>query len=85
MHSNQINWQKTNLDDWENRCILENGNMHKSNAFIDLSYYRIKELIGLPLTPSEKNKLQNLKRKYKHGYKSNSGVWERHCTKRNIQ
>lgn len=53
---NQINWQKTNLDDWENRCILENGNMHKSNAFIDLSYYRIKELIGLPLTPSEKNK-----------------------------
>lgn len=53
---NTVNWQKTNLTDWGNRCILENGNMHKSNAFIDLSYYRIKELIGLPLTTSEKNK-----------------------------
>lgn len=53
---NQINWQKTNLCDWGNRCILENGNMHKSNTSIDLSYYRIKDLIGLPLTASEKNK-----------------------------
>lgn len=59
---NKINWHKTNLDDWGNRCILENGNMHKSNAFIDLSYYRIKELIGLPLSSSEENKAAKLQK-----------------------
>lgn len=51
---NKINWQKSNHDDWVNRCLLENGSMHKSNTFIDRSYYRIKELIDLPLTSSEK-------------------------------
>lgn len=59
---NKINWQKTNLEDWANRCILENGNMHKSNTFIDLSYYRIKDLIGLPLTDAESIKNAKLQK-----------------------
>jgi len=59
---NKINWQKTNLNDWANRCLLENGSIHKSNAFIDRSYYRIKQLIDLPLTPIEKAKEAKLQK-----------------------
>ena len=60
---NKINWQKTNLNDWANRCLLDNGTIHKSNAFIDRSYYRIKQLINLPLTPTEITKEEILQRK----------------------
>jgi DNA sulfur modification protein DndB len=50
---NTIDWSKTNQDDWLNRCILENGSMHKSTKFIYRTYYRIKELIGFELSNSE--------------------------------
>lgn len=59
---NHIDWQKTNLSDWLNRCLLENGSIHKSAAFIDRSYYKIKQLIDLPLTPSEKAKEEKLQK-----------------------
>lgn len=50
---NKINWNKTNHDDWLNRCLLETGSVHKSTKFVNRTYCRIKELIDLPLTPSE--------------------------------
>lgn len=50
---NQLNWQKSNRVDWLNRCLLDTGSVHKSTKFINRTYYQIKELIGLPLDPSE--------------------------------
>lgn len=50
---NKINWDKSNQNDWLNRCILESGSMHKSSKFIYRTYYRIKELIGIELTEKE--------------------------------
>ncbi len=58
---NKIDWQKSNHVDWFNRCMLENGSVHKSGGFINRTYYRIKELIDLPLTSSE----QKLEEKYR--------------------
>lgn len=50
---NKIDWTKSNQKDWLNRCILENGSMHKSTKFIYRTYYRIKELLDLELTLAE--------------------------------
>ena len=50
---NKIDWKKTNQTDWLNRCMLENGSMHKSTMFIYRTYYRIKELLDFELSESE--------------------------------
>lgn len=59
---NNINWQKSNQNDWVNRCMLENGSMHKSSAFTERTYYHIRELIDLPLSSSEKDHEEKLQK-----------------------
>lgn len=51
---NKIDWNKTNHKDWLNRCMLDTGKIHKSGTTVSRTYIHIKELIGLPLTQSEK-------------------------------
>lgn len=50
---NKVDWSKSNQTDWLNRCMLDNGSMHKSTKFIYRTYYRIKELLGLRITELE--------------------------------
>lgn len=59
---NKIDWTKSNHDDWLNRCMLENGSMHKSTKFIYRTYYRIKELLDFELTNSELEHDQELRK-----------------------
>lgn len=59
---NDIDWNKSNQDDWLNRCMLENGSMHKSSKFIYRTYYRIKELLDIELTPDEISHDQELRK-----------------------
>ncbi|GAA0179051.1 DNA sulfur modification protein DndB [Clostridium sediminicola] len=59
---NKIDWCKSNQDDWLNRCMLENGSMHKSTKFIYRTYYRIKELLDFELTESELAHDQDLRK-----------------------
>ncbi len=59
---NKIDWSKANQDDWLNRCMLDNGSMHKSTKFIYRTYYRIKELLDFELTPSEITHDQELRK-----------------------
>ncbi|MBR0576974.1 DNA sulfur modification protein DndB [Proteiniclasticum sp. BAD-10] len=50
---NNINWDKSNRNDWLNRCIQSNGKITKSNRQVKLTYNRIKMLVGLSLSSSE--------------------------------
>lgn len=59
---NDIDWSKTNSKDWLNRCIIENGTIHKSSTYIERSYLHIKKLIGLPLTETEITEEINLEK-----------------------
>lgn len=59
---NKIDWSKSNQEDWLNRCMLENGSMHKSTKFIYRTYYRIKELLDFELTQSELEHDQELRK-----------------------
>lgn len=48
----KINWLRTNPD-WSKRTII-NGRISTKNQSIKLTYLKIKELIGIPLTDTEK-------------------------------
>lgn len=61
---NNINWSRTNHDDWMGRCIGTNGRMVKNNTAITLTVARIKQLINVNLTEKE-NKLDIAFRKDK--------------------
>lgn len=52
---NKIDWSKHNTADWLHRCIQSNGKIAKSNRQVKLTYIKIKLLLGLELTPSERN------------------------------
>ena len=55
---NDIDWNRNNLKDWENRVIAPNGRIVKSGRYVKLTNNLIKQKIGLPLTADE-NKLEN--------------------------
>ena len=50
---NTIDWNRSNLKDWENRVIAPNGRIVKSANYIKLTCNLIKTKIGLPLTKDE--------------------------------
>ncbi len=50
---NSIDWNRSNLVDWENRVIAPNGRIVKSANYIKLSCNLIKQKIGIPLTKEE--------------------------------
>lgn len=55
---NSIDWNRSNLKDWENRVIAPNGRIVKSASYVKLTCILIKTKIGLPLTKDEE-KLEN--------------------------
>jgi DNA sulfur modification protein DndB len=65
---NKIDWSKSNQEDWLNRCMLENGTMHKSTKFIYRTYYRIKELLDFELSESERKHDSQLRKEVYNGY-----------------
>lgn len=50
---NTIDWDKSNREDWLNRCIQSNGKISKSNRQVKLTYTKIKMLVELSLSSSE--------------------------------
>ncbi len=53
-----INWNRNNLDDWQNRVIGTNGRIVKSGYYVKLTSNLIKKKLNLPLT-REELKLEN--------------------------
>lgn len=62
MNLNNIDWNRSNLTDWENRVISTNGRISKSSSCVKLTSILIKQKIGLSLT-KEELKLENAFRK----------------------
>lgn len=58
-----IDWHRTNLDDWENRVIGPTGRIVKSATYVRLTNNLIKTKLNIPLT-TEELKLEN---SYKKG------------------
>lgn len=50
-----IDWSRSNKD-WIGRVFRENGKVFNSEESINLTYIKIKQLIGLPLSKEEKHK-----------------------------
>lgn len=53
MKLNDIDWNRNNLSDWENRVISPNGRIVKSANYVKLTSNLIKIKLGLPLTKEE--------------------------------
>lgn len=53
-----IDWHRTNLEDWQHRVIGPNGRIVKSATYVRLTNNLIKSKLGLPLT-KEELKLEN--------------------------
>lgn len=49
-----IDWHRTNLDDWQNRVIGSTGRIVKSATYVKLTNNKIKTKLNLPLTKEEK-------------------------------
>lgn len=52
----EIDWSRTNYDNWLGRTIRENGKVMNSEEAVTLTCSKIKQLIGVPLTKDEKAK-----------------------------
>lgn len=50
----KIDWNRNNIGDWLGRSFNQNGRIQKTSYTIQLTSNRIKQLIGLPLTESER-------------------------------
>lgn len=59
---NTIDWNRSNLKDWENRVIAPNGRIVKSASYIKLTCNLIKSKIDLPLTKDEEKLEKDFKR-----------------------
>jgi len=59
---NEIDWNRNNLVDWQNRVISQNGKIIKSSNHIKLTTTLIKIKLNIPLT-KEEEKLENNFRK----------------------
>lgn len=58
---NEINWSRSNLEDWDKRVISSSGRISKNSKCIRLTANLIKQKIGLPLTKEE----ESLENKFK--------------------
>ena len=58
-----INWNRNNLDDWQNRAIGTGGRIVKSSYYIKLTKNLIKKKLDLPLTKDELKIENELKKK----------------------
>jgi DNA sulfur modification protein DndB len=54
----QIDWRRSNLNDWEGRAMI-NGRMSKNAMNVSLCTNKLKALLGLTLTPDELKVEQN--------------------------
>jgi len=59
---NEIDWNRNNLTDWQNRVISQNGKIIKSSNHIKLTTNLIKIKLNLPLT-KEEEQVENTFRK----------------------
>lgn len=50
---NEIDWNKSNLENWLYRCITLSGKISKSQRQVKLTCIKIKELLGLKLEKDE--------------------------------
>ncbi|MEI6894301.1 MAG: DNA sulfur modification protein DndB [Colwellia sp.] len=55
-----INWERSNSQDWEGRCII-NGSMRNSSVAASLTAIKIKQIMDIPLTPKETNQENKFK------------------------
>lgn len=60
-----IDWHRTNLDDWQNRVIGPTGRIVKSASYVRLTNNLIKMKLGLPLSRDEQKLENDCKRKVK--------------------
>lgn len=60
-----IDWHRTNLDDWQNRVIGPTGRIVKSASYVRLTNNLIKMKLGLPLSNDEQKLENDCKRKVK--------------------
>ncbi len=58
-----INWRRSNSKDWENRAVNINGKITRSETTINLTYIRIKKLLGIKLAKEEFESDKNASRK----------------------
>lgn len=58
-----INWKRSNIKDWQNRAIKPNGQISRSSGTINLTYIRIKKLLGIVLTKDESDLDKDILRK----------------------
>lgn len=56
-----IDWSRTNEKDWMGCSIKNNGRINRTENGINLTYLRIKQLIGLKITESEQLQLERSK------------------------
>lgn len=58
-----IDWHRTNLDDWQNRVIGSTGRIVKSATYVRLTSNLIKMKLNLPLSKDEQKLEKDCKRK----------------------
>ena len=54
----KINWRRNNTEDWLGTAIDKKGKIVKNTVSVHLTYLKIKQLLGLPLTKEEKSFLR---------------------------
>jgi DNA sulfur modification protein DndB len=62
----EINWERSNHQDWDGRCII-NGSMKNSSVAANLTAIRIKQIMSIPLSPKEiaqENKFKEAKNEF---------------------
>ena len=58
----KIDWSRNNIKCWLGCAIKPNGRINRTDSGINLTFLRIKSLIGLPITDSEKVALERSKK-----------------------
>ncbi len=56
----QINWQRDNVADWQDRAFSTQGKIIKSKTNILLTSAKIKQILSIPLSPDEEKLEQGL-------------------------
>ena len=57
-----IDWSRNNVKSWLGCAIKPNGRINRTDSGINLTFLRIKSLIGLPISDSEKIALERSKK-----------------------
>ena len=58
----KIDWSRNNIKSWLGCAIKPNGRINRTDSGINLTFLRIKSLIGLPILESEKIALERSKK-----------------------